>query len=120
MYVEGSYFGDSDIFINKGKDGRDGSTFADCESHLLVIGKKELFTILKDFKNIKQEMIEVAQERKNHHDESIRKVLAMKEQRLMLKGTSTFTSMGSTKNILNKFGISHKKNKIQSTSPDQK
>ena len=34
LYVEGSYFGDSDILTNDGKDGRDGTAKADSVSHL--------------------------------------------------------------------------------------
>jgi hypothetical protein len=67
MYVEGSYFGDSDL-LKSSTDGRDGTAFADCECHLLVIGQKELMTILRNHKSVREEMMNVAQERKMHHE----------------------------------------------------
>ena len=38
MYVEGSHFGDSDVFADTGK-GRDSTAIAESECHLLVISK---------------------------------------------------------------------------------
>ena len=31
LHVEGSYFGDNDVLINQGRDGRDSSAIADVE-----------------------------------------------------------------------------------------
>jgi hypothetical protein len=42
-YVEGSYFGDSDIFFSNENTGRDSTAIADNECHLLVLHRKELF-----------------------------------------------------------------------------
>lgn len=68
MYVEGSYFGDADVITNGGeKLLRDGTAIADSECHLLVGGKKELVIILRNFKDIKEEMKKVAEERRKHH-----------------------------------------------------
>jgi CRP-like cAMP-binding protein len=39
LHVEGSYFGDNDVLINSGRDGRDSSAIADVECQLLVINK---------------------------------------------------------------------------------
>mmetsp|Transcript_19541 Transcript_19541/g.18657 ORF Transcript_19541/g.18657 Transcript_19541/m.18657 type:complete len:121 (+) Transcript_19541:355-717(+) len=70
VYIEGQYFGDSELFTNAGKYGRDGSAVADNESHLLVIEKKILFIVLKDFPEIKEDMKTVAKERRLHHLEA--------------------------------------------------
>lgn len=67
LYVEGSYFGDSDVLINQGKDGRDGTAQAEIECQLLVITKKELNNLLRRFNSIKKEMKKVAKERRKHH-----------------------------------------------------
>jgi len=60
MYSEGSYFGDCDVLVNKGRDGRDGTAVAECECHLLVIQKKELASVLKRFRAVSEEMKTVA------------------------------------------------------------
>lgn len=70
IYVEGQYFGDSDVFTHEKKYGRDGTGMADSECHLLIIGIKELFKILRKFKDILLEMKTVARERLLHHRES--------------------------------------------------
>lgn len=38
-HVEGSYFGDHDVLINQGRDGRDSTAIAETECQLLVITK---------------------------------------------------------------------------------
>lgn len=43
VYVEGSYFGDSDIFVDESRSVRDSTAIASVVSYLLVITKKELF-----------------------------------------------------------------------------
>ena len=42
MYVEGSYFGDSDVLADKTNDGRDGTAIVDSESKILLITRKDL------------------------------------------------------------------------------
>ena len=68
LYVEGSYFGDSDIFVSEGRNARDCSAIAVVETQLLVITRKELFELFRRFKNIAQAMREVGIERKKHHE----------------------------------------------------
>jgi hypothetical protein len=70
--VEGSYFGDSDIFSAEGiKSVRDSTAISVFESQLLVITKKELLEIFHRFKEIREEMKKVGEERKKHHSKSI-------------------------------------------------
>ena len=40
MHVEGSYFGDNDVLLNEGRDGRDSTAQAEVECQLLVITKQ--------------------------------------------------------------------------------
>ncbi len=70
IYVEGQYFGDSDVFTKDKKYGRDSTAMADSECHILVIDIKSLFKILRRFKDIMLEMKTVARERLLHHHES--------------------------------------------------
>ena len=51
MYVEGSYFGDSDVLADTNNEGRDGTALVDAESVIFVIVRKDLLTVLKMFKN---------------------------------------------------------------------
>jgi len=39
LHVEGSYFGDNDVLLNGGRDGRDSTAIAETECALLVITK---------------------------------------------------------------------------------
>lgn len=71
LYVEGSYFGDSDIFVTDTRNIRDSTAVADVRSELLVITRKELFDIFKRFKDIASEMKKIGVERKKHHTKSI-------------------------------------------------
>lgn len=76
LYVESSYFGDSEIFISQlERNARDSSAIAEIECQLLVITRKELFDILRRFKKIGLEMKEVAIERKKHHERAIKQVI---------------------------------------------
>lgn len=68
QYVQGSYFGDSDVFT---KSDRDSTAIAILESNLLVLGKKDLKKMIKSNSKVEQEMINVALERKNYHYELI-------------------------------------------------
>jgi CRP-like cAMP-binding protein len=76
-YVEGSYFGDSDIFF-QGDDtsnGRDGTATADSEVHLLVLGKKDLNAIMEEFEEMALEMRQIARERKANHEKLIKSIV---------------------------------------------
>ena len=74
-YVEGSYFGDSDIFFQDENKGRDSTSIADTECHLLVLSKKDLISMSEDFEEMSKEMRQIAQERKVNHDQLIREVI---------------------------------------------
>lgn len=50
LYVEGSYFGDSDIFVSSSLNNRDCTAKAEVESNLLVITRVEIFALFKRFK----------------------------------------------------------------------
>ena len=72
MYVEGSYFGDSDVLADKTNDGRDGTAIVDSESSILVITRKDLLSVLKHFKDTYfKEMHFIAKERRQHHKAAI-------------------------------------------------
>lgn len=74
MYVEGSYFGDSDVLGDLENEGRDGTALVDAESNLFVITRKELMEVLnmKQFKKtIASEMMTIARERRIHHKNAI-------------------------------------------------
>lgn len=57
------------------KIGRDGTAMVDCECHLLVMGFKELKTILKNFEEIEAQMKQTARKRRVHHERAIEKVI---------------------------------------------
>jgi hypothetical protein len=72
MYVEGSYFGDSDVLADKNNDGRDGTAVIDARSKIFVITRKDLLSVLKHFKNTySKEMHFIAKERRLHHKAAI-------------------------------------------------
>jgi CRP-like cAMP-binding protein len=56
VYVEGSYFGDSDIFFQDEASGRDSTAIADSECHLLVLNRKDLMALSEDFELISNEI----------------------------------------------------------------
>jgi hypothetical protein len=65
MYVEGSYFGDSDVLADKTNDGRDGTAIVDSESKILLITRKDLSSVLKHFKDTySKDMHFIAKERR--------------------------------------------------------
>jgi len=88
LYVEGSCFGDSDVLLNHGKDGRDSTAIADEEAQLFYITKKELDKILKEFELVKREMTKVAQNRRDNHqmliEQAIKKARQQKREQLGL------------------------------------
>lgn len=57
------------------KIGRDGTAMVDCECHLLVMGCKELKTVLKNFEEIEAQMKQTARKRREHHEQAIEKVI---------------------------------------------
>ncbi len=67
LHVQGSYFGDNDVLINNGRNGRDTTAIAETECQLLVLTKYYLFDILKKFPAYRKEMKQVAQTRHKHH-----------------------------------------------------
>lgn len=74
-YVEGSYFGDSDIFFQDENKGRDSTAVSDTECHLLVLSRKDLMSLADDFEDMSNEMREIAKERKGNHEELIRETI---------------------------------------------
>ena len=70
MYVEGSYFGDSDVLVDKDREitGRDGTALVDAESMIYVMTRKDLYSVLRHFKDtFLKEMYFIANERYLHH-----------------------------------------------------
>lgn len=56
LYVEGSMFGDQDILLDNGRDGRDSTSVAQTDAVLLVLAKLSLSRILKKFPKVKRQM----------------------------------------------------------------
>jgi hypothetical protein len=72
MYVEGSYFGDSDVLADTSNEGRDGTALVDAKSIIYVIVGKDLIQVLKLFKHsYLKEMRIIAKERRLHHKSAI-------------------------------------------------
>ena len=74
MYVEGSYFGDSDVLTEKEREGmgRDGTALVDAESIIFVMTRKDLLSALRHFKDsYYKEMYFIAKERYLHHRAAI-------------------------------------------------
>ena len=72
MYVEGSYFGDSDVLADTSNEGRDGTALVDAKSIIYVIIGKDLIQVLKLFKHsYLKEMRIIAKERRLHHKAAI-------------------------------------------------
>lgn len=74
MHVKGTYFGDNDVLLNNGKNGRDTTSIAETECQLLVLTKFFLVDILKKFPVYRREMKQVASRRQNHHNAQIKKI----------------------------------------------
>ena len=92
LYVEGSYFGDSDIFPNPNQEGtedernqRDCTAIAEVESSLLVITRKELVDVFKRFKDIAKEMKSIGYERKKHHQKAINAILDKNREKIIMQ-----------------------------------
>lgn len=99
LYVEGSYFGDSDLFVTENRNVRDCTAIAVIECQLLVITRKELFDIIRRFKKVFVEMREVSFERKKHHERQIKQVIEKYKK-----------NPTSDNHILSSHGISTQKN----------
>lgn len=74
-YVEGSYFGDSDIFYQDESKGRDGTATADSEVHLLVLNKKDLYMLIEEHEDFGFQMKAIARKRREYHEELILKII---------------------------------------------
>ena len=72
LHVEGSYFGDSDVLINRGKDGRESTAVAETECDLEVINRQNMMKVLRKFPEIKNEMKEVAKRRRANHWKNVK------------------------------------------------
>ena len=68
LYVEGTIFGDSDVFA---KLDRDSTAIAMHESNLLILVKKDLKRILRSDPKIEQEMLDLAKKRRENHVEKM-------------------------------------------------
>lgn len=73
IYVEGSYFGEIEIFENKPRDCT--CCISSPEAELLLMNKKELLKILDEFPSIKDSMIYTARIKKIKYVDSKSKVL---------------------------------------------
>ena len=71
-YVAGSYFGDSDVLLNQGRDGRESTARAMMDCMLQVITREKLLYILKKFPIIKQEMRSIAGQRKTNYKKNVK------------------------------------------------
>ncbi len=68
MYVEGSYFGEMEMFLKVYKDiGRDGTALVDCECSLLVMQSQEFRHYMKEFPVVRSQMKEISIRRRAHH-----------------------------------------------------
>ena len=76
LYIEGSYFGDVDIFQGKGRNIRDSTAMAAVSTQLFVISRKEIIEICKRFRRVNSEMQEVANERRKYHMRGIKQARA--------------------------------------------
>jgi CRP-like cAMP-binding protein len=83
LYIEGSYFGDSDILVDNQKNIRDSTAIADVRSELLVITRLELLNILEKYKKIDKEMRLISKERKKHHNKAISSVIDKNKHKLL-------------------------------------
>lgn len=75
LYVEGSYFGDSDCLYQKKQVVRECMAEAEQECHLLVIKKSNLEDLLDQFPKIKSQMFNIAQEKRKYHKRLIQELL---------------------------------------------
>lgn len=67
LTVEGSYFGDIEVLLNQGRDGRMAMAVAMTECMLLVITRAEMMKLLKQYPKVKKEMKQVATRRRRRN-----------------------------------------------------
>ena len=83
-YVEGSHFGDVDIFFKEGTLSRDSTAISTCESHFFVLSRDSINGLRKQFNVEIDELAELAQKRQELHTKLINnlkdKILKIREQ----------------------------------------
>ena len=85
MYIQGSYFGDSDFYDKKSDKFQDSaqrcnSTEAQKECHLMQIKVKELKQLFDRFKDIRKQMTETARVKRYYHETLIKELIRKKIQ----------------------------------------
>lgn len=101
-YIEGSYFGDSDVIINEEKVGRDSMAEADCECLLLVLTKKNLMELMENFPSVGNEMRKVAKKRKDYHQKQIEELLQKDDIKEMQTRLREMPRRGSAIALINR------------------
>lgn len=93
MYTEGSYFGDSDVLLETITQGRDGTALVSTETVVFVITRKDLTTVLNNFKNTyMKDMRKIAKERFKYHRAAIEE-LKLQNQHIKKKLIKNFKFM---------------------------
>lgn len=85
MYIQGSYFGDSDFYEKKTDKFLDtaprcNSTEAQKECHLMQIKVKELKQLFDRFREIRKQMTETARVKRHYHETLIKELIRKKIQ----------------------------------------
>jgi len=70
--VAGSYFGDSDVIVNQGRDGRESTARAEIDCMLQVITREKLMHLLKKYPEVKREVKSTARNRKANYRKNVR------------------------------------------------
>jgi hypothetical protein len=74
-YVEGSYFGDTEIFSqNVGNFERDSTAITALESHFFVLSRDVVFQLKEIFEKEFEEMEDLAQRRRKRHSKLIKEL----------------------------------------------
>eukprot|EP00347_Sterkiella_histriomuscorum_P009438 403341214 len=81
LYVEGSYFGDSDCLFQR-RLQRECMAEAEQECHLLVMKKGALEELLEQFQDIKNQMTNIANEKRKYHRRLIQELLRKHKEQL--------------------------------------
>ena len=80
LFVEGSMFGDQDILIDNGRDGRDSTSIGQADCTLLVLTKVQIQKLLKKFPKEKRQMRQMAKDRREHFRIAIKEAQVAYEQ----------------------------------------